>query len=154
MALVAGVGAGVIATAAQLVLWWLTAMPVLETLMRDARLTAAMVLGSSVLSPPSTAPWDILLVATLIHFFLSFAYALIPSHLASRLRTGPALLAGAVYGLSIYVVNMYGFTLLFPWFAVARDWVTLVAHIVFGVALAAGCRLLARGSKTPTVGTP
>jgi hypothetical protein len=146
LALLVGLGAGVMATAAQLVLWWLAAMPVLETLFRDARLTAAMVLGSGVLPPPSTAPWDVLLVATLIHFGLSFAYALIPSHLASQLRTGSGLWAGALYGLIIYVVNMYGFTLLFPWFAVVRDWVTLAAHIVFGVALVAGCRVIAVGS--------
>ena len=154
LALVVGLGAGVIATAAQLALWWLAAMPVLETLLRDARLTAAVVMGSSVLPPPSTLQWDVLLVATLIHFSLSFAYALIPTHLASQLRSGPALLAGAIYGLTIYVVNMYGFTLLFPWFAAARGWVTLVTHIVFGVALAAGCRLFARGSMMSRVEAP
>ena len=141
MALVAGIGAGVIATLAQLALWWLADMPLPETLFRDARLTAALAMGTDVLPPPSTPQWDILLVATLIHFVLSVAYALIPAHLASRLRTGPALFAGALYGLAIYVVNLYGFTLLFPWFAMTRDWVTLAAHLVFGVALAGGCRL-------------
>ena len=141
MALVAGIGAGVIATLAQLALWWLADMPLPETLFRDARLTAALAMGADVLPPPSTPQWDILLVATLIHFALSVAYALIPAHLASRLRTGPALFAGALYGLAIYVVNLYGFTLLFPWFAMTRDWVTLAAHLVFGVALAGGCRL-------------
>jgi uncharacterized membrane protein YagU involved in acid resistance len=141
MALVAGIGAGVIATLAQLALWWLAEMPLPETLFRDARLTAALAMGTDVLPPPSTPQWDILLVATLIHFVLSVAYALIPAHLASRLRTGPALFAGALYGLAIYVVNLYGFTLLFPWFAMTRDWVTLAAHLVFGVALAGGCRL-------------
>jgi hypothetical protein len=154
LALIVGIGAGVIAAAAQLVLWWLAAMPVLETLLRDARLTAAMVLGSGVLPPSSTAQWDILLVATLIHFSLSFAYALVPTHLASRLRTGPALLAGALYGLTIYMVNMYVFTLLFPWFAAARDCVTVVTHIVFGVMLMAGCRLLAPGSMTSRAEAP
>jgi hypothetical protein len=153
LALFAGLGAGVIATAAQLVLWWLAAMPVLETLFRDARLTAAMVLGSSVL-PPSAAQWDVLLVATLIHFALSFGYALAPSHFVSQLRTGSALWMGAFYGLIIYVVNMYGFTLLFPWFAVVRDWITITVHIVFGVALVAGCRLFAKGSTTSGVATP
>lgn len=142
MVLMAGFGAGVIATAVQIALWWLVEKPVLETLFRDARLTAALVMGPAILPPPSTARWDILLVATLIHFVLSFAYALIPAHWASRLRTGPLLLAGAFYGLGIYVVNMYGFTVLFPWFAAARDWVTLIAHIVFGVVLLGGCRLL------------
>lgn len=141
MALVAGLGAGVIAVAAQLALWWLADMPLPETFFRDARLTAALVMGTNVLPPPSTPQWDILLVATLIHFALSVAYALIPAHLASRLRTGPALFAGALYGLAIYVVNLYGLTLLFPWFAITRDWVTLATHLVFGVALAGGCRL-------------
>lgn len=40
--------------------------------------------------------------------------------LASHLRTPPALLAGAPYGLALYVINLYGFTMLFPWFAVSR----------------------------------
>ncbi len=146
LALVAGLGAGMIATVAQLVLWWLAEMPVAETLFRDARLTAALVMGTGVLPPPSTPKWDILLVATLIHFSLSIVYALILAHLAGRLRTGQALLAGALYGLAIYVVNLYGLTALFPWFTVARDGVTLIAHLVFGIALVGGCRLFAQGS--------
>ena len=143
MALVVGIGAGVIATVAQIALWWLAEMPVPETLFRDARLTAAMVMGTGVLPPPLTPQWDILLVATLIHFALSVAYAVTAAHLTRRLRIAPALLAGALYGLVIYVVNLYGFTALFPWFAVARDWVTLVVHLVFGIALVGGCRLFA-----------
>ncbi|HEX5803849.1 MAG TPA: SRPBCC family protein [Azospira sp.] len=144
VALIVGVGAGVVATIAQLLLWWLAGMPVLDTLLRDARLTAALVMGSRVLPPPSTAHWDILLVATLIHFALSIGYAVIAVPLTARLRTGPALLVGALYGLLIYALNLYGLTLLFPWFAVARDGVTLLTHVVFGVALAGGCRLLAK----------
>lgn len=151
MALITGVGAGILATVAQLVLWWLAEMPLGETLFRDARLTAALLMGQGVLPPPATARWDILLVATLIHFALSVAYALIPAALAGRWRAGPTLLAGALYGWFIYVVNLYGFTLLFPWFAVSRDWVTLVAHLVFGMALAGGCLLFARcaGAQHP-----
>jgi hypothetical protein len=98
-------------------------------------------MGASVLPPPSTAHWDVLLVATLIHFVLSVGYAVIAVQLTGRLRTGSALFVGALYGLLIYVVNLYGLTILFPWFAVARDWVTLVTHVVFGVSLAGGCRL-------------
>lgn len=144
MALVAGIGAGVIATGTQLMLWWLAGMPLAPTLFRDARLTAALVLGTGVLPPPSTLRWDILLVAALLHFTLSVIYAVIPARLSSRLRAGPALLAGALYGLAIYAINLYGFTLLFPWFAVSRDWMTLLAHVVFGITLAGGCRLYSR----------
>lgn len=148
MALVVGIAAGTIATAAQLVLWWLADIPLVETLLRDARLTAALLMGRSVLPPPLTAQWDILLVATLIHFVLSVAYALIPALLAERLKNGSALPVGALYGLAIYVVNLYGLTLLFPWFAVARDWITLVAHLVFGMTLFAGCRLFRQTSDS------
>ena len=147
MVLRVGIGAGVIAVVAQLVLWWLAQMPLAETLFRDARLTAALFMGSAVLPPPSTGQWDVLLVAALIHFALSIAYALILTlifaRLGGRLRTWPALIAGAVYGLVIYGINLYGLTAFFPWFAAARDWVTLATHLVFGFALAAGCRWFA-----------
>jgi hypothetical protein len=143
--LIVGIGAGILATAAQIALWRLAGMPILETLFRDARLTAALLMGPGVLPPPSTGQWDILLVATLIHFALSIAYALLPAMLAARLPAGPAIVVGAVYGLGIYIVNLYGFTVLFPWFSVARDWVTLVTHLVFGMGLTGGCWWFAQG---------
>jgi uncharacterized membrane protein YagU involved in acid resistance len=37
---------------------------------------------------------------------------------------------------------MYGFTMIFPWFDEARDWITLVAHVVFGVVAASTYRVL------------
>lgn len=141
LAVLVGIGAGVIATVSQMAMWQLAAMPIAETLARDARLTAAMLMGPGVLPPPATLPFEILLVATLIHFVLSIAYALLPSHFAARLRFWPALAVGALYGLAIYVVNLYGFTALFPWFAEARNWPTLLAHLVFGASLAGGCQL-------------
>ncbi len=144
LVLLVGIGAGVFATVVQLFLWWLSEIPLLETLFRDARLTAAMVMGPGVLPPPSTIQWDILLVATLLHFAISVAYALIPAYLSSRLRIGPAVLVGAVYGMIIYVINLYGFTLLFPWFSVTRDWITLVAHLAFGIGLVGGSHLLTK----------
>lgn len=144
MVLAVGLAAGVISMAAQLALWALAGMPLFAALFRDARLTAAVILGTGVLPPPSTPRWDILLAATLIHFALSLAYALIPASLVDRLNTRTAIVGGALYGLTIYAINMYGFTLLFPWFAIARDWVTLTTHVVFGIALAWGCVLFAR----------
>jgi hypothetical protein len=37
---------------------------------------------------------------------------------------------------------MYGFTAVFPWFEAARDWITLVTHIVFGITLAGTYKML------------
>lgn len=144
MVLVAGLSAGVLATLAQLVLWWLVEVPLIDTLLRDARLTAALLMGQEVLPPPTTGRWDILLVASFIHFALSLSYALLPAALSGRWRIGPTLLAGAFYGLLIYSVNLYGLTWFFPWFAVSRDWVTLLAHLVFGISLSGACLLFAR----------
>ena len=42
-------------------------------------------------------------------------------------------MAGAVFGLLLYVVNFYGFTAIFPWFAMAQNWVSIFSHIMFGV---------------------
>jgi hypothetical protein len=147
VAVLAGFAAGTLATAAQMTLWWLTSVPVLETLLRDARLTAAIVMGRRVLPPSTLGRWDVLLVATLIHFALSVAYAAIPTLFTPRLRTRSALFAGAVYGLAIYGINLYGFTAIFPWFSGSRGWVTALTHVVFGVSLVWVCKLLisARG---------
>jgi hypothetical protein len=142
---VAGICAGVIATAVQLILWWIAHYPLPETLYRDARLTAAMVMGPDVLPPPATFELDIMLVATVLHFALSIIYGFVFVHVmrvlalnvgASLLGRAAGILAGLPFGLLLYVVNMYGFTFLFPWFSLVRDWITVVAHLVFGLVLA------------------
>ena len=136
-AALAGIAAGIIATVAQIALWMVWSEPLPAMLFRDARLTAAIVMGREVLPPPATFDWSIMLVATLVHFSLSIAYGLTLSVFISRLSTLLSLLAGAVFGLFLYAVNMYGFTFLYPWFAVARDWITATTHVVFGLVVVA-----------------
>lgn len=145
----AGLIAGALATAVQLALWWLAAVPVAATLFRDARLTAAILMGPSVLAPTPGPRWDVLLVASLIHFALSIAYGLALARLAGRLPPGRTWLAGGLFGLALYVINLYGFTALFPWFAVARDAITALTHLAFGLLLA-GSHLLLRPRRPPT----
>ena len=142
-AIVAGVIAGTIATAAQVVLWWLFLEDALPWILyRDSRLTAAMLMGPEVLPPPSTFDWTIMAVATAIHFMLSIAYSLVLACLISRLGMILSLTAGLIYGLGIYVVNMYGVTFIFPWFSEVRDWITIVTHAVFGLSLAGTYKIL------------
>jgi hypothetical protein len=136
-AALAGIAAGIIATVAQIALWWAASEPLPAMLFRDARLTAAIVIGRQVLPPPATFDWSIMLVATLVHFSLSIAYGLALSVIISRLSTSLSLLAGAAFGLFLYAINMYGFTFVFPWFAAARDWITATTHVVFGMVAAA-----------------
>lgn len=141
-ALGAGLLAGGLATVVQIILWWLAALPVMETLWRDTRLTAAIVLGADALTAPHTAPWTLMLVATLIHFTLSGIYGLVLARFINRLPVDRALLAGGLFGAALYAVNLYGFTLFFPWFAVTRDWITALTHVAFGMLLAGGYVML------------
>jgi hypothetical protein len=136
-AILAGIAAGVVATVVQLALWWAWSEPLPATLFRDARLTAAIVMGREVLPPPATFAWSIMLVATLVHFSLSIAYGLTLMVFISRLGTPQSVLAGAAFGLLLFAVNMYGFTFLFPWFSAVRDGITAVTHVVFGMVAAA-----------------
>jgi hypothetical protein len=129
----AGVAAGISSTVAQVLLWLVFTDEFPAILFRDARLTAALVLGSGVLPPPATFAADAWLAATFIHFVLSICYVSLLSPFAVRYGAVLSLLMGAVFGVAIYAVNLYGFTELFPWFAQARGWIAAVAHVVFGM---------------------
>ena len=152
-AVLAGIAAGVVATLVQIILWWAASEPLPTMLFRDARLTAAIVIGRQALPPPATFDWSIMLVATLVHFSLSIAYGLTLSVIISRLGTSLSLLAGAAFGLFLYAINMYGFTFLYPWFAAARDWITATTHVVFGLVIVAVYKAwLTRTSRSTTPG--
>jgi len=137
----AGIAAGAVATVFQIALWWITAEPLTAILFRDSRLTAAIVMGRQVLPPPATFDSTIMLVAAIVHLALSIAYGLALAAMISRLSAllswPRSLLVGAAFGIALYAVNMYGFTIAFPWFAMARGWITAVTHAVFGIAAAA-----------------
>jgi len=100
------------------------------------RMIAAIVLGEGVLPPPATFAPGIVAVAMVLHFVLSIVYALTFALVIHRLGLGAALALGATGGLILYLVNFYGFTALFPWFAMARNWISIFAHIVFGLTVA------------------
>ena|SRR5437762_8304265 len=138
----AGIAAGILSTLVQIVLWFVFTDALPAILFRDARFTAAIVMGRAVLSPPATFDVQIMLVATFVHFALSVAYGLILSRLMARLHTRSSLLVGAVFGLCLYVVNMHGFTIFFPWFDAARGWITVVAHVTFGATAATAYKAL------------
>jgi uncharacterized membrane protein YagU involved in acid resistance len=100
------------------------------------RMIGAMVMGSEVLPPPATFSLGVVLVAMLVHFILSVVFAIILAFLVNRMTLGAAIGAGAVFGFVLYLVNFYGFTAIWPWFEMARNWVSVFAHISFGIAAA------------------
>lgn len=140
--MLAGIAAGVVSTVAQVALWLVFTDAFPEILFRDARLAAAIVLGRDVLPPPASFDMVVMLVSTVVHFALSIAYGLVLAAGLGALGFGAAALAGAAFGIALFVVNMYGFTNVFPWFAAARDPITVAAHVVFGVTAAVVYRAL------------
>jgi hypothetical protein len=103
------------------------------------RMIAAIALGRGALQP-LTFDLGIVLVALIVHFVLAIVFAVILAVVIAPFSfdssMGMASLVGAVFGLAVYVVNFYGMSQLFPWFAQARGWTSFIGHIVFGLAAA------------------
>lgn len=117
------------------------------------RMIAAMVLGSDVLPPPATFDFGILMVTMTIHFVLSIVYGAILGWIVSRWHHGlaAASIVGLASGLLIYFVNFYGFTAVWPWFAMARNGISIFSHAMFGLVLGVSYRLMAE-RRMPTPG--
>lgn len=115
------------------------------------RMIAAIGMGQTVLPPPATFDLTVFLVAVLIHMVLSIVLAFVFAAITARMNwgLGMMLVSGAVFGLAVYFVNFYGFTALFPWFAMARNSISVFAHMMFGVALAVAYGRLTRHAVEP-----
>lgn len=147
--LLGGAAASITSTVAQLLLWaLLDHRGVLELLWRDMRLAAAILLGTEVLPPSRSSAAAAVVAASVVHVLLSLAYGAAIAWLQARLRA-PGWLVGAAAGLLIYAIALHGATLVFPWFEQSRGWITLLAHLVFGltVALVASAWLRRAGAQ-------
>lgn len=103
-------------------------------------MTAAIVMGHGVAAQVATFSAGIVLVGLVVHFVLSVILGLIlaaimaPFNLDSSV--GMASLAGVIFGLAVYLINLYGMTGFFPWFIQARGALSLVTHLLFGLVAA------------------
>jgi hypothetical protein len=135
----AGLIAGVVFLILEMSMVWLFMG---ESPWAPPRMIAAMVLGEGVLpmsDKPATFGFGIVVAAMIIHFVLSIIYALIGAAIvAKRMGYGAAIGLGALCGLAIYLINFYPIAAaLFPWFAMARNWISIFAHIMFGAVVGA-----------------
>lgn len=108
------------------------------------RMIAAIVMGEGVLPPPASFDLMIVMVAMVVHFMLSIIIGLGFAFLAGRFSLLMAVAVGAGIGLALYLVNFYGMTAFFPWFAMARNMISIVSHIAFGMVLGLSYRALAK----------
>lgn len=108
------------------------------------RMIAAIVMGDGVLPPPASFDLMILMAAMAVHMMLSVVIGIGFAFIAKRFGLVMAVGVGAVVGLALYVVNFYGMTAFFPWFAMARNTISIVSHIAFGMVLGLSYRSLAK----------
>ena len=116
-----------------------------ESIWGPPRMIGAIALGEGVLPPPATFHLPSFLAALVVHFALAMVYGAIFAFVASKAGWGLGMsaIAGLVFGLILYAVNFYGFTALFPWFAMARNGISIFAHAVFGLTLGYSYRKMA-----------
>lgn len=131
----AGIIGGAVFMMAEMLMVW---MFMGESPWAPPRMIAAMVMGREVLPPPADFAMVPMMVAMIIHFMLSIVYGLVIGLIVRKLGMGKALLAGAAFGLlAVYLVNFHLVApMLFPWFTQAQNWVSVVAHVLFGMAVA------------------
>ena len=108
------------------------------------RMIAAIVMGEGVLPPPASFDLMILIAAMAVHLMLSIVIGVGFAFIAKRFGLLMAVGVGAVIGLALYVVNFYGMTAIFPWFAMARNTISIVSHIAFGMVLGLSYHRLAK----------
>jgi hypothetical protein len=100
------------------------------------RQIAAIALGESALPPSTPFTALVFLAAMAVHLPLSLLYARLLAALVRGQEAAHAAAVGAAFGAVLYVVNFYAFTAILPWFAAARGWMTLLAHVAYGLVAA------------------
>jgi len=96
------------------------------------RIFASVTLGERALPPPADFDPMILVVAVVTHLVLSVFFAMLLAYIIHRWGLIVGIVGGAIFGLAIYCINVYGLTYFYYWFAIMRAWPFLVAHIIFG----------------------
>lgn len=137
VAAVAGFAAGAVLMVLEL-LWSTIIMG--SSPWETSHMVAAIVMGQDALQ---STDFNLMIVAVALitHYVLGIAFALILSAMLVSFRfdssIGMVLLSGAVFGVVMYLFNFYGMVRFFSWFAEMRGWATVVAHVIFGMLVAA-----------------
>lgn len=97
---------------------------------------AGIVMGRNLIMPLHEIDPGTAVTGFLIHFVLSAIYGTVLVSLIRKTGKIAAVFIGLVFGLALYLINFYGFTEIFPWFAEARNWATILTHLIFGTSAA------------------
>lgn len=106
---------------------------------RTPRLVAAMVLGDAVLQVGGYS-LAVVAAALFVHYLLGAFFGLVLAALFAPFRldssVAMALVAGAAFGAVLYLFNFHVIASALLWFVELRGWITLLGHVVFGMAAA------------------
>lgn len=104
-----------------------------------SRMIAAILMGPATLQSPEFN-LEVVAMALAAHYVLGVGFGLVLAAIIVPFRldstVGMALLVGAVFGVALYLLNFYGMTRFFPWFAELRGAPTVVTHLIFGMTAA------------------
>ena len=96
------------------------------------RVTASLVLGPEVIPVTQGSTAQILLIGLLVHFALSFAYALLIVLVIHRWGLVVGFVGGVLMGVAFYVIDIYALSYFFPWIYPLRNWLLLLTHMILG----------------------
>jgi len=136
----AAFGAALGSTVIELLLWSIAGEDAVRNLLRDARLTAAIVMGRRVLGPAAGFDPLVMSVATLVHGVLSLIYAAVLAKVVRGMSLGPRCSRAARSGSSCTASTC----MRSPRFSRGSFRLTLVAHLVFGITAAGIYRVAGR----------
>jgi hypothetical protein len=107
-----------------------------ENVWDPVRLSASIAMGNAVVASTKPITSDILFIGLMVHFLLSIWYAVLLGMLIHKLRTGRAVVAGAGFGLLMYLFHFYVLVGMYPWVVNFRGGIALVTHLIFGMSVA------------------
>lgn len=110
---------------------------------------AAIVLGPETVVPSLAFEPLVVVVGTAVHLALALFYTLILAFIIHRWGLLVGIVGGALFGLALYLVNYYTFTVFFPWFYPLRSWLVIAVHVLFGAVAGGAYEALEREMYVP-----
>jgi hypothetical protein len=124
----AGIVSGLVFLVVNMLLSWI----ILGTPWIFVRMAAALLLGQDALPPPASFDLIIFLVALVIHLVLSLVFTTVLASIIHKWGLAVGIIGGALFGLALYAINIYTFSIFFPWFFSLRSWIILLSHLIYG----------------------
>lgn len=146
VALVAGICAGAVFLLVNIVSLALTAHLGDWSVLRYM---ASILLGDRVLPPPTDFDASIVLVGLLVNFALAIFYAFVLAFIIHRWGLAVGVIGGAFFGAAIYLINLYTFTLWYPWFFALNGIAFFLSHVIYGAVAGGVYELLDYNDDAP-----